>query len=74
MEEKRDDLVKDIVDAKNIALNHLMMQGKVVLGRDIVSIFKLGSVWFVIIEDKIFNGVVIIKSTTAEVISLITLD
>ncbi|MDP2755448.1 MAG: hypothetical protein Q8P40_13805 [Nitrospirota bacterium] len=65
--------VKDIIDAKQIAERHLQERGKVVFGYEIRSIFKKGLAWFVEIESKVFNGVVVIKSATGEVASVIEL-
>ncbi len=65
--------VKDIIEAKQITENHLQEQGKVVFGYEIRSIFKKGLAWFVEIESKVFNGIVVIKSATGEVASVTSL-
>ncbi len=65
--------VKDVTKAKDIALNHLAKQGIVVFSREINSIFKKGSAWFVMIESAEFNGVMIIKSGTGEVLAMVKL-
>lgn len=64
-------IVTDVVEAKNIALNHLMVQGIVAFGSEIVSISRRGMIWLVIIEGKAFTGIIIIKSTTGEVVAMI---
>lgn len=65
--------VEDVHEANEIALNYLAKNGIVVFGYEITSIFKRSSAWFVLIEGKTFNGVVIIKSKTGEIVTIVKL-
>ena len=67
------DKVEDVIKAVDIALVHLMIEGIVAFRYEITSVFKRCSAWFVMIEGKPFNGVVIISSKTGEVRKVVQL-
>lgn len=67
------DRVNDVIEAKNIALDYLSKDGIVVFSHEIMSIFRRKLVWFVEIESKVFTGIIIIKSDTGEVVTIVKL-
>lgn len=69
--EHETDKVEDVVKAKDIVLNHLAKQGMVVFSYEIDSIFKKRGIWFVIIDGNTFDGVVMVKSKTGEVVTTV---
>lgn len=66
--------VEDVVKAKDIALSHLAKQGIVAFSYEIDSIFKKRDTWFVIIDGKTFDGVVMVKSKTGEVLTTVKFE
>ena len=67
------DRVEDVIEASNIALDHLSKQGIIVFKYEVTSVFKRSSAWFIIIEGETFNGVIVIKSKTGEVATTVKL-
>jgi hypothetical protein len=63
-----EDKVKDAIEAKDIALNHLAREGIVVFLYEVVSICKRRLSWLVEIDGKTFTGIVLIESRTGKVL------
>jgi len=63
--------VKDAIGAKDIALNYLAEHGTVVFSSEVNAIFKKSVAWFVMIQSVKFAGVVIVRSTTGEVLAMV---
>ena len=63
--------VKDVIKAGDVALDYLSKQGIVVFRNEINSIFKKSVAWFVMVESVRFTGVIIIKSTTGKVLTMV---
>lgn len=66
--------IDDVVKAKDLALNHLAKQGILVFSYEIDSIFKKRDIWFVIIDGCTFDGVVMMKSKTGEVLTTVKFE
>jgi len=66
--------VEDVVKAKDIALIYLARQGIVAFSYEIDSIFKKRDTWFVIIDGNTFDGVVMVKSKTGEVVTTVKFE
>ena len=63
--------VKDAIGAKDAALKYLSEHGMLVFNNEVNSIFKKDVAWFVMVKSVKFIGVVIVKSTTAEVLAAV---
>jgi hypothetical protein len=63
------DKIQDVLNAKNVALNHLVKEGVVVWASEIVSICKKRLSWLVEIDGHTFRGIVVISQKTGKVIA-----
>lgn len=63
------DKIKDIIDAKDVALEYLVKEGIIVFTNEIVSVCKKRLSWLVEIDGKTFTGMVLIESKTGKVLS-----
>ena len=63
------DKIKDIIDAKDVALDYLVKEGIIVFTHEIVSICKKRLSWLVEIDGKTYTGVVLIESKTGKVLT-----
>lgn len=59
--------VTDVLCAVNIALNYLAEKGVVVFTREVRSVFRCNTIWFVEIDSNKFRGGIIIKADTGEI-------
>ena len=64
-----EDKIKDIIDAKDVALEYLVKEGIVVFTYEIVAIRKRRLAWLVEIDGKTFTGIVLIESKTSKVLT-----
>lgn len=64
-----EDKVKDIIGAKDIALDYLVKEGIIVFTYEIVAICKRRLSWIVEIDGKTFTGIVLIESKTGKVLT-----
>jgi hypothetical protein len=64
-----EDKIKDVIDANDVALEHLSKEGIVVFTHEIVAICKRRLSWLVEIDGKTFTGVVLIESKTGKVLT-----
>lgn len=65
--------IKDVIDAKDTALDYLANGGIVVFTYEIVAIAKRRLSWLVEIDGKSFTGIVLIESRTGKVLTAIIL-
>ena len=72
--EREMEKVDDVVKAKDVALNHLSKQGILVFSYEVDSIFKKRDIWFVMIDGNTFDGVVMVKSKTGEVLTTVKFE
>ena len=64
-----EDKIKDVIDAKDVALEYLAKEGIVVFTYEIVAICKRRLSWLVEIDGKTFTGIVLIESKTGKVLT-----
>jgi hypothetical protein len=64
-----EDKIKDVIDAKDVALGYLVKEGIVVFTYEIVAICKRRLAWLVEIDGKMFTGIVLIESKTGKVLT-----
>lgn len=61
--------IKDAINAKTVALNHLRKEGILLWSSEVVTIFKGHMSWLVEIDGKTFKGAVLIDAKTGKVLT-----